>query len=502
MNTDDAFERAALYETCQNSKILRHLELNNLNTDTIRELINKNNNLQICQVPIILSKAAVKFILTFIVDKFPSAKKFITPENIQVRVESDELICLKNSNTFASNNIVFIVAKNIIISCIGVTFDDLQDVLINKFKMANDVNKVNQETLSKKHSEKIVVKADVHEENIIKNKSIVKNNAPKNFTDIFTTHESEQQSDENKNEKMKPNNYDDDVEMSYISESIDVGNKNESLDNVINEQLENNITNTVNVDDTFTLENQDRNIDNEEKSINSKKINDTTALKDFKIEKIDETPMEYSENTVIKQQDNSNKVKILDDVILNFKLPSLPKNSFKKITLDDLQEMTDITESSTFKKRKLMNDDVDENKEEMLNSKRIKLNDNENNNNDTFENEEGDGYSDDEVNDEDDDGDDDDDDDDNNDANDNDENDDNDESNNENEDEVEVDDEDNNDDYDGKSKKEEKSHTNNEQNISIIDLTKMEEKSEKSVYNNKQTVPLIHMSNELLEDLY
>lgn len=132
MNSDEVFIRAALYEECSKSTILKHVDIEKSSIETLRELLNKNNALVFRKIPIIFSKFVVKQGLTFLKSKI-SHLKFITPENINITIESDELQYLLNSQSTMKPNIVFIVSKNILISLVGSSINAFKDEILGKY---------------------------------------------------------------------------------------------------------------------------------------------------------------------------------------------------------------------------------------------------------------------------------------------------------------------------------------------------------------------------------
>lgn len=130
MNSGDAFLRAALYEQCAKSDILKHVDVESCSVESLRELMNKNNLLAFRKLPIILSKMVVKHGLIFVKSKVPQLK-FITPENIVASVESDELQYLLESNSSMKPNLVFMVSKNILVSVIGSSISAFKDDLLS-----------------------------------------------------------------------------------------------------------------------------------------------------------------------------------------------------------------------------------------------------------------------------------------------------------------------------------------------------------------------------------
>lgn len=150
MNSDDAFLRAALYEQCSKSSILKYVNINDCTIETLRELLNKNNALVLKKIPIILAKLAVKHALIFAKSKMPQLK-FMTPENINVDIENDEMQYLLVSASSAKPNLVLMVSKNILVSVIGTSISAFKDTLIGGQNdgVGNDqsYNKINVENV-------------------------------------------------------------------------------------------------------------------------------------------------------------------------------------------------------------------------------------------------------------------------------------------------------------------------------------------------------------------
>nr|AKH40344.1 putative gp67-like protein [Kallithea virus] len=136
MNSSDAFLKAALYEQCSKSAILKHVDLDNTDTETLRNLINRNNTLSIRKIPILISKFVTRAGIQFAVTKFPNLHNYIRPEHIQVRIEEDELAYLLNKDQDLPVNIVLIVIKNIALSMLGTSIETF----------ATDLNNLNSKT--------------------------------------------------------------------------------------------------------------------------------------------------------------------------------------------------------------------------------------------------------------------------------------------------------------------------------------------------------------------
>lgn len=129
MELDDAFTKAALYETCVKSKVLRNIDLDRVDTQTLRGLVNKYNALSLREFPIIVSKVLVKFGMTFVTEKMPRLRAYINPNNISVQVEADELAYLERTQSNFQPNIYMIVAKNVAVGMLGTSIQSLHELI-------------------------------------------------------------------------------------------------------------------------------------------------------------------------------------------------------------------------------------------------------------------------------------------------------------------------------------------------------------------------------------
>lgn len=129
--SSETFTKAALYQQCRKSTILKHIDLKNVDVSVMRDLINKENILNLRKLPVIFSKFVVKMALEFTCDKFPKAGKFIQPSQIRVDVEDDEMEFLLASTNKFKPSLVFIVSKNILISVLGDSVESLRTKLVN-----------------------------------------------------------------------------------------------------------------------------------------------------------------------------------------------------------------------------------------------------------------------------------------------------------------------------------------------------------------------------------
>lgn len=131
MNCDEAFSRAALYQECAKSPILKHINIETTSIETIRELLNKNNSLELRKIPILFSKFVIKFILKYAKSKFTQLS-CLTPENIKVEVESDEMQYILSTESKFKPSLVMMVSKNIAFAVLGSSILALRDNLINE----------------------------------------------------------------------------------------------------------------------------------------------------------------------------------------------------------------------------------------------------------------------------------------------------------------------------------------------------------------------------------
>lgn len=163
--TKEAFKRAALYQSCKQSSILSNIDFENTATDALVDLVNHYNSQSIRELPIILSKMVVKGALTFVTNKYPKARSYINPENIRVRVEDDEMAHLISTSTKRSTNLVTLVVKNLAVSTLGSSIEQIRRELLDT-QASNNVSS----------AAKITVEADIPEEmNVIEPPTVYSN---------------------------------------------------------------------------------------------------------------------------------------------------------------------------------------------------------------------------------------------------------------------------------------------------------------------------------------
>lgn len=129
-DVDSTFKRAALFQACKRSAILSNIKFETANTDTLIELVNHNNSHSVRELPILVSKAITKTLLAVIVGRFPKLKTYINPENIQVRIEDDEMAYLIATPAKRPSSIITIVVKNIALNAIGSSIEAFKDTLL------------------------------------------------------------------------------------------------------------------------------------------------------------------------------------------------------------------------------------------------------------------------------------------------------------------------------------------------------------------------------------
>nr|AJZ73124.1 hypothetical protein [Venturia canescens] len=129
MDSNEAFTRAALYQSCKRSKILNNIDIENVDIQTLRALVNQHNAVSVRELPILISKYMVKFGLSFVVERFPKMRGYMNPENIVVQIEDDELLYLQTHEGRAQMNIYTIVMKNIAVSVLGSSIASLREQL-------------------------------------------------------------------------------------------------------------------------------------------------------------------------------------------------------------------------------------------------------------------------------------------------------------------------------------------------------------------------------------
>ncbi|KAG8362570.1 GbNV_gp67-like [Fopius arisanus] len=131
MDIQDAFKRAALYESCKQSNILSHIDLENTDTESLVELVNHNNAHSIRELPIIVSKFVTKGLLTLAIHKAPHLQNFIDASKIRICVEEDEMAFLVATSTSVPTSLTSIVIKNIAINALGTSIAQMKADLLN-----------------------------------------------------------------------------------------------------------------------------------------------------------------------------------------------------------------------------------------------------------------------------------------------------------------------------------------------------------------------------------
>lgn len=173
MDINDAFVKAALYESCKNSEILKHINLSDLNVASLRALMNTENALHLKEFPIIIAKFMVKFGARFLTGKFPVLNNYITCENINVRVEADERSHLFLDNKIPTkSNIYLVVIKNIVTDMFGASLIKIKDDLLSNLTSekptktkSNDADNKNEKS-TKNSDEKININQINIDENL------------------------------------------------------------------------------------------------------------------------------------------------------------------------------------------------------------------------------------------------------------------------------------------------------------------------------------------------
>ncbi|CAI6373168.1 unnamed protein product [Macrosiphum euphorbiae] len=76
---EETFTRAAFYEICSNSKVLRHINLKNTSLTDLQESINMHQALRLRHIPILLAKLVTEFAIDVIVKPYPVCRTYLNP---------------------------------------------------------------------------------------------------------------------------------------------------------------------------------------------------------------------------------------------------------------------------------------------------------------------------------------------------------------------------------------------------------------------------------------
>lgn len=136
---DKIFKESVLKQICHSSKYLAYIDPNKYDLITLQDMVNRNNNMSMLEMPIYLSKYAIKCCLSMLEGYFPKMRKYIKSENISVDIEPDEkMYIMEHGKSKALNNIFFIVAKNIALNALSTSIGDLKEKI---FKDAIENNR-------------------------------------------------------------------------------------------------------------------------------------------------------------------------------------------------------------------------------------------------------------------------------------------------------------------------------------------------------------------------
>jgi len=153
MNSNEAFTRAALFERCAKYEKFKYIDITNTDSETIKDLLNREHMLHLKTLPILFSKLIVQYGLQMVVAKFPTASKYIEPQNLRICVEDDELSILMENQSKLKPNLYVIVIKNIIVGIVGSSIDSFTSTLLdkhqNKSQKDPNTNTVGSENIQK-----------------------------------------------------------------------------------------------------------------------------------------------------------------------------------------------------------------------------------------------------------------------------------------------------------------------------------------------------------------
>lgn len=138
MNTSDVFLKAALYESCRKSNILKNIDLSTASSVELRDLLNKDIALLGRTIPIIFAKYFSKQTLQMLTKKIPAIGNYVDYNTINVDIEADEAAYLINSESTYKPNIYFIVAKNITLGFLNTSVSQIKDSLTTKLQNADE----------------------------------------------------------------------------------------------------------------------------------------------------------------------------------------------------------------------------------------------------------------------------------------------------------------------------------------------------------------------------
>lgn len=137
MNDTETFKRAALYNICSNSPVLRYINLNDVDTETLQAVVNQSFSYSVDEIVILLSKYATKSVLSLLVSKYPNIGNIIKPDNIKIRVEDDERAQIFKRKKASEIPVYGLVIKNIVIGLLNTNVENLGTTLNDLEQLKN-----------------------------------------------------------------------------------------------------------------------------------------------------------------------------------------------------------------------------------------------------------------------------------------------------------------------------------------------------------------------------
>lgn len=127
------YSRLLLLSRCMNDEVLRKVNLSSAKIETLISLLNEKNKVDLQTTPILIAKAITKQTMR-VVDQAifkGQVKQYLNYDNIPIRVEDDELLCLQNKEQKRKPNIIFVTTKNIIFAMVSDQLTMLRNGIIN-----------------------------------------------------------------------------------------------------------------------------------------------------------------------------------------------------------------------------------------------------------------------------------------------------------------------------------------------------------------------------------
>lgn len=129
-----SYNKALLLSMCSHLKGAEYIKnLSDLSEDQLKTMIRENSSMNFKELPILTAKWICKQALTHGLNRYPEAKKYIDPEQIEIAITDEEAMCIldsENAGPAKKKSLYFIVASNIIKDVMGKSLSNFKAAVL------------------------------------------------------------------------------------------------------------------------------------------------------------------------------------------------------------------------------------------------------------------------------------------------------------------------------------------------------------------------------------